>query len=252
MGTTREYNLGFITDSDIYTHVKNTVKAYRREITLKQFNSNIVDPIKLTFDAKVYRKSIEQTIDDECFRQIDKSNGNTIGYFHQYLFKYAGAGWEVPQSGFDLENKERHIYVEMKNKHNTMNSASSQKTYMKMQSCLLNDDEATCYLAEAIAKKSQDCPWTISIDGKQCSHKRIRRISMDKFYKLVFGDPHAFRKLCTALPQIIEDVIADDGTLLLRNTVYEELKHEDKNMLTALYLLAFSTYEGFTNTSPRK
>ena len=32
---------------------------------------------------------------------------------------------------------------------------------------------------------------------------------------------------------------------ILKNTVYTELKKEHTNLLTALYLLAFSTYEGF-------
>lgn len=52
----RNYNLGFISNQDIYNHVKKTVESYRKEITLKQFNSNIIDPIKLTFDAKIYGK----------------------------------------------------------------------------------------------------------------------------------------------------------------------------------------------------
>ena len=175
----RKYNLGFISDEEIYEHVKATVKSYRREITLKQFNENIIDPIKLTFDSKVYGKNIQESINDECYRQIDKSNTNKIGYFHQNLFKYAGNGWNVPSQGFDVENNLLHIYVEMKNKHNTMNSASSQKTYMKMQAKLLEDDEATCYLVEAISSKSKDDVWKISLDGQSRSHKKIRRMSMD-------------------------------------------------------------------------
>jgi hypothetical protein len=239
------YNLGFISDEDIYAHVKTTVEAYRREITLNEFNENIIDPIKLTFDAKVYGKTIRQAIADECFRQIDKSNTNRIGYFHQNIFKYAGNGWIVPKAGFDVENDELHIYVEMKNKHNTMNSASSQKTYMKMQGKLLDDDEATCYLVEVIAKRSQDTTWRISLDGKPREHKKIRRMSMDKFYALVFKDATAFYKLCNALPQIIEDVLQDNPGLALRNTVYEELTKEHTDIMTSLYLLAFSTYDGF-------
>ena len=128
-----------------------------------------------------------------------------------------------------------------------MNAASSQKTYMKMQSCLLDDDEAVCYLVETISKKSKDETWKISIDKKPCSHKRIRCMSMDKFYELVFGDKDAFYKLCMALPCIIEDVVSDDTTLQLNNTVYEELRQEHTDLLKALYLLAFSTYEGFIN-----
>lgn len=241
----RYYKLGFISNEDIYEHVKKTVESYRHEITLSQFNENIVDPIKLTFDSKIYRKSIKEVINDECFRQIDKSNSNKIGYFHQNIFKYARGGWEVPKEGFDVQNDRLHIYAELKNKHNTMNAASSQKTYMKMQSRLLEDDQATCYLVEAISKKSKDEKWNISIDKKPCSHTKIRRMSMDKFYELVFGDKQAFYKLCFALPSIIEDVVNENEEFILKNTVYTELKKEHTNLLTALYLLAFSTYEGF-------
>lgn len=240
-----KYNLGFISDEDIYKHVKTTVEAYRREITLNQFNENIIDPIKLTFDAKVYGKTIKQAVENECLRQIDKSNTNSIGYFHQNLFLYAGNGWVVPKAGFDVENDQLHIYVEMKNKHNTMNSASSQKTYMKMQGKLLDDDEATCYLVEVISKRSRDDAWKVSLDGKSREHKKIRRMSIDKFYELVFGVKDAFYELCVKLPQIIEDVIKDNPGLALKNTVYEELTKEHSDILTGMYLLAFATYEGF-------
>ncbi|MDE6717831.1 MAG: Eco47II family restriction endonuclease [Muribaculaceae bacterium] len=241
------YNLGFISDEDIYEHVKQTVESYRREITLRQFNENIVDPIKLSFDSKVYGKTIREAIADECFRQIDKSNTNVIGYFHQNLFRYAGNGWIVPKEGFDVENPSMHIFAEIKNKHNTMNAASSQKTYMKMQAKLLDDDQATCILVEAISTKSKNESWKITLDKRKRSHNKIRRMSMDKFYELVFEDPTAFYRLCISLPRIIEDVVRENSSLALRNTVYEELTKEHTDLLTALYLLAFSSYEGFEN-----
>lgn len=243
--TMRNYNLGFISNEVIYSHVKETVQSYRREITLEQFNENIIDPIKLTFDAKVYGKTIHQAIEDECFRQIDKSNTNRIGYFHQNLFRYAGNGWVVPKEGFDVQNDNLHIYAELKNKHNTMNSASAHKTYIKMQAKLLEDDESICYLVEAIARKSQDISWEISIDKSKRIHKKIRRISMDKFYTIVFQDQYAFYKLCRALPLIIEDVVKDNHELSLKNSVFEQLSEQNADILTSLYVLAFATYEGF-------
>lgn len=243
----RNYNLGFISNEDIYLHVKDTVLQYRRSINLREFNHNLVDPIKLTFDSKIYGQSMRQTIEAECIRQIDKTNNNRIGYFHQYLFKYAGNGWEVPangtKGGFDVLNDKQHYYIEMKNKHNTMNSSAAQKTYMKMQAKLLEDDKATCMLVEVIAKKSQDIKWETTIDGKKYIHDRIRRVSIDKFYDLVFGGTHAFFKLCKALPSILDDVISDDKSIVLENTVYEEMDKDD--FAKSLYLLAFSTYEGF-------
>ncbi|MEG0807606.1 MAG: Eco47II family restriction endonuclease, partial [Alistipes sp.] len=114
----KNYNLGFVADEIIFEHVKQTVLKYRHCIDLKQFNENIIDPIKLTFDAKVYGKSFEEIIEAECVRQIDKTNSNHIGYFHQNLFKLVGRGWEVPDTGFDIINVDRHLYAELKNKHN--------------------------------------------------------------------------------------------------------------------------------------
>lgn len=48
----------------------------------------------------------------------------------------------------------------MKNKHNTMNSAAAGKTFIKMQSQLLKDDDCACFLVEAIAKKSQNIKYS--------------------------------------------------------------------------------------------
>ena len=81
----RKYKLGFISDNDIFKHVKETVQQYSASIDLKEFNKNIIDPIKLTFDAKVYGRTMEEVVASECIRQMDKSNNNHIGYFHQNL-----------------------------------------------------------------------------------------------------------------------------------------------------------------------
>ena len=127
----KNYNLGFISNEDIYNHVKATVLQYRRDIDLKEFNKNISDPIKLTFDAKIYGQTMRQTIESECIRQIDKTNNNRIGYFHQYLFKYAGNGWGVPDNGkkggFDVLNEDQHIFVEIK-KRKAINHFGIRKT----------------------------------------------------------------------------------------------------------------------------
>lgn len=243
----RAYNLGFISDTDIYNHVKETVLRYSANIDLKKFNKNIVDPIKLTFDAKVYGRTIEDVVAAECMRQMDKSNNNHIGYFHQNLFRYAGNGWTVPEQGFDVVNEERHIYVEIKNKHNTMNSAASQKTYMKMQNKIVRDSRATCMLVETIATHSQNKTWIVTVDKEQFNNENIRRVSMDKFYEIVFGDSLAFVKLCKILPSILDDVVLDINREHNSNSVFTELASISPNILKSLYLLAFKTYEGFDN-----
>ncbi len=241
----RNYGLGFISDADLYQHTKGTVKKYRFKIDLEDFNKNLVDPIKLTFDSKVYGKGISDIVEREVARQLDKSNTNHIGYFHQNIFNYIGSGWSVPDKGYDVVHINDKYFVEMKNKHNTMNSSASQKTYMRMQSTLLNEPTATCMLVEVIAKNSQNRPWNVSLDGVSVSHPSIRRVSMDKFYGLVTGDEVAFKSLCEVLPSVIEDIVNEEGLGEKVNTVVDELKNISPGLLKSLYMLSFEKYEGF-------
>jgi len=240
-----QYNLGFISNEDLFTHVKETVEKYRFDIDLKKFNKNLIDPIKLTFDSKIYGKSLEETIELEIIRQMDKSNTNHIGYFHQNIFKYIDGEWNVPNQGFDLVNESQKIYVELKNKHNTMNSSSAQKTYIAMQSQILKSAEITCLLVEVIAKQSQNIPWKISLNGEQYVHDNIRRVSMDKFYAIVTGKLDAFKSLCEVLPLVLEDVLSMQEQENIQNSVFDELSQISPNLLKSLYLLSFSKYEGF-------
>jgi len=76
-----KYSLSFISETDLFNHVKETIEKYRISIDLKRFNKNLIDPVKLTFDYKIYKKTIEEVVELEVIRQMDKSNSNHIGYF---------------------------------------------------------------------------------------------------------------------------------------------------------------------------
>ncbi|MCL2564893.1 MAG: Eco47II family restriction endonuclease [Defluviitaleaceae bacterium] len=255
--------LSFISKEDFQKHIEATIKNYGEKLepfNLKKFNKNTIDPIKLIFDKTVYKFSWEEIVKNEIFRQRDKSNNNDIGYFHQRIFNYM-ANCKVPSNGWDVvfskddgiyisdSDKVSRVFIEMKNKHNTMNAASSGKTYIKMQSQLLNDDDCACFLVEVIAKDSQNIPWTVSVDGQQKKHKRIRRVSIDKFYALVTGQEDAFYQICMALPEVIENVVADSVSVAPNDSVIDELKDmaEQKcgSFALALYMLGFSSYLGF-------
>lgn len=266
-----EWNLGFISEEDFKKHVQATILKYGEKLEsfdLKRFNSNLIDPIKLIFDKSVYKTSWEEIVNNEIFRQRDKSNNNDIGYFHQNMFSYF-KGCEVPQAGWDVIYRNpdgivmpdgdvvHTVYVEMKNKHNTMNSASSAKTYIKMQSQILEDDDCACLLVEAIAKRSQNIKWTTKVDGKNVQHRLIRRVSMDQFYSIVTGDENAFYKMCMALPEVINTVVNEEGAVTVpQDTVIQELRKvaelyenqtEDLAMAMSVYMLGFSTYLGFND-----
>lgn len=267
------WDLSFISEEDFSNHVKATIEKYGEKLKsfdLKRFNKNIIDPVKLIFDKTVYQASWEEIVSNEIFRQRDKSNNNDIGYFHQRIFQYIDkchvpdngkeGGWdvifenpdsiEIPSAG-----TVSRVYVEMKNKHNTMNSASAGKTFIKMQNQLLTDDDCACFLVEAIAQRSQNIKWETTVDKHKVGHKLIRRVSLDKFYALVTGQEDAFYQMCMVLPDIIQKAVDELGNSIVPNdTVMEELKElskqynfksEDLSIAMAVYMLGFGSYNGF-------
>ena len=269
------WNISFISEKEFYDHVKATIDKYGEKLEsfdIVRFNKNIVDPVKMIFDKTVYRSSWEEIIGNEIFRQRDKSNNNDIGYFHQRIFQYfencrvpdngQEGGWDVifhKDEGIILPDNDivHTVYVEMKNKHNTMNSSAAGKTYIKMQSQILDDDDCACFLVEAIAKKSQNIKWTTTVDGKNVEHRRIRRVSLDQFYALVTGQEDALYQMCMVLPGTIENVVnsVKDTSTIPHDSVVKELKRiarkmdeSDENlaMAMAIYLLGFNTYYGFS------
>lgn len=257
-------HLQFISDADFRKHIELTIRQYGEKLepyNLRKFNDNIIDPIKLIFDKTVYRCSWEEIVKNEIFRQRDKSNNNDIGYFHQRIFQYI-KGCAVPETGWDVVftqdngvllpggDKVKTVFVEMKNKHNTMNSASGAKTYLKMQAQLLADDDCACFLVEAIAKRSQNIAWKITVDKMRREHRRIRRVSMDEFYSLVTGQEDAFYRLCMALPAAVEEVVNNSAAAAVPDdTVINELhtiaERKNGSFALALYFLGFGSYSGF-------
>lgn len=76
--------VNFITDEHLLSCVENLHQSYlkaKNKISKKNFYSNKVDTIKLTFDAKFNDINEEDLIQSEILRQIDKSINNSIGTF---------------------------------------------------------------------------------------------------------------------------------------------------------------------------
>ena len=239
-------NLTFISEEDFTNHVRATIEKYGEKLEsfdLKRFNKNIIDPIKLIFDKTVYQR---------IFQYIKNChvppNGEEGGW--DVIYKNPD-GIPIPEAG-----NVHTVYVEMKNKHNTMNSASAGKTFIKMQNQLLNDDDCACFLVEAIAQQSQNIKWETTVDKKKVGHKLIRRVSLDQFYSLVTGEDDAFYKMCMILPTVIEKVVKDlNGSIVPHDTVIDELRElaakqdiesEDLAVAMAVYMLGFESYKGFS------
>ncbi len=244
----------FISDKHLIDCIANLHKSYlkaKNNITKKNFYSNKVDTIKLTFDAKINGISEESLIEAEVLRQIDKSINNSIGTFHEQILGGI-KGFEVGKlSGFDIKAKDDTLFADIKNKHNTMNSSSAEALFQKLARYADDYKKSKCYWVQILAKGSFEELWSGEINGKEYSHSRVYKISGDKFYALLSGKEDAFLQLYKALPIAIGDYL---NTIkvnkdIVENSALNEIKKETKKtkrtILDQITFENYSYYLGF-------
>ncbi len=97
--------LNFISDQHLLTCIENLHHSYMKanaNISKKNFYTNKIDTIKLTFDSKFNNIDEESLIEAEILRQIDKSINNSIGTFHEQILGGIN-GFDIGNlSGFDI------------------------------------------------------------------------------------------------------------------------------------------------------
>lgn len=251
--------LPFLSDIHLYTCIDNLYNAYlrdKRDLKLKDLYKNKLDPIKTYFDIKFNDINLAEFIDIEAKRKADKNINNHIGNFHQELLNGLD-GFEAPkQAGYDVRKLDNTIFGELKNKHNTMNSSSTETTFKKLENYANTYSNATCYLIEVVASQSQDILWTPTCSGKNFSHKRVRRISIDKFYELATGRQNAFKELCDAIrivtPRVInkhKEINNQEISSMTTNKAYKELIDKSQSqridVIDIIFKDNFTNYNGF-------
>lgn len=246
--------VNFISDDHLLKCIGNLHKAYlkaKNNISKKNFYSNKVDTIKLTFDAKFNDIDEESLIQAEILRQIDKSINNSIGTFHEQILGGI-KGFEVGNlSGFDIKAKDDTLFADIKNKHNTMNSSSAEALFQKLARYANDYKKAKCYWVQILAKGSFCDLWSGEINGKEYSHSRVYKISGDQFYALLSGQENALFKLYKALPIAIKDYLKsmDKNDEIAKNSALDEIKSETKttkrSILDQITFENYSYYLGF-------
>ncbi len=240
--------VNFISDEHFLTCVGNLHNAYlkaKNNITKKNFYSNKVDTIKLTFDSKFNNIDEEKLIQSEILRQIDKSINNSIGTFHEQILGGI-KGFEVGNlSGYDIKATDNTLFADIKNKHNTMNSSAAEALFQKLKRYADDYKQAKCYWVQILAKGSFCELWSGDINGKEYSHSRVYKISGDQFYALLSGQTDAMFQLYKALPNAIKDYLksVEETEEIAKNSALEEIKSKTKtSKRTVLDQITFENY----------
>lgn len=246
--------LNYITDEHLFDCIKHLHDSYLRaknKVTKASLYKNKVDVIKMTFDSKFNEISEDSLIESEILRQIDKSINNSIGTFHEQILGGI-TGYESKKlSGFDVRALDDTLFADIKNKHNTMNSSSSEALFQKLAKYADNYKKAKCYWVQILAKNSFCQHWAGEINGKEYSHSRVYKISGDQFYSLLSGEQDALFNLYKVLPKAIEEYLENNKQAIekLENSALDEIKNDiglsKRTVLDQITFDNFSYYLGF-------
>lgn len=198
--------VNFISDEHFLNCVANLHNAYlkaKNNITKKNFYSNKVDTIKLTFDAKFIDIDEASLIQAEILRQIDKSINNSIGTFHEQILGGI-EGFEVGNlSGFDIKAKDNSLFALFK--FASIPIKIEDAVFEKLCEAARIFKNAKFYFVDFTINENKIEKWIVGNEEYKVSHKNVFKISHNSFYDLLTKQPQSFSKLQNKLDVAIQD-----------------------------------------------
>lgn len=163
-------------------------------------SKNMIDPIKMIFDMSAWQITEEEWRKNEADRQLDKTVNNAIGYFHQRFLSNIKGWIDLDCNadlkslyGVDLCNEEKTIFIEIKNKYNTMNSSCKRDVINRLNLIKKLHPEADVYIGIIISK----------VESKVVNG--IKYVNGKELYKIVTGDEGALELTLSALYKYLKN-----------------------------------------------
>lgn len=199
--------VGFISDEHFLNCVARLHTAYlkaKNNISKKNFYSNKVDTIKLTFDSKFNDIDEESLIQAEILRQIDKSINNSIGTFHEQILGGI-QGYEVGNlSGFDIKATDDSLFAIFKFDELSKNIEDS--IFEKLTKDAKIFKNAKFYFVDFTINSNYTEKWVIGNEEYNVSHKNVFKISGQGFYDLLSKTNDSQKMVYKSLNSIIDEI----------------------------------------------
>ena len=192
--------------------VDTLVSGYKNKITgfgIAEFLETGVDPFRFTVNVSMW--GLKQAIRKEIEHKIEMTLENLVGDFHEnYLGNVkhipSNTSWKlIPEGkilGIDIVNEEQKFYLQIKSKHNSMNSSSSKKLAQELKE-----------LAEQKQGATVGCVWVVATQRKKAiGENLISEVGVcykgNKVYEVITGEKDELNKVLEELLVLIPKKIA--------------------------------------------
>lgn len=153
--------------TNLKSAVEKLLKEYERKISsfsIKDFLKSDIDPFRFEFNASIW--GLENAVKKEIEHKIEMSLEDLFGNFHEdYLgnathepsktkWKNLPVG-EIP--GIDIANTKKRYFLQIKNKHNSMNSSSATRLAQQLEQ-----------VSKTKRGSTVGCGWVIAGSHRKC------------------------------------------------------------------------------------
>lgn len=198
----------------IYGSIRRVYDAQHSKVDLYR---NTVDCFSASIDALAQGISLDEWLEQERNRQIQKTKQNAIGTLHEQVMGTIDGVENLPVGNvFDIRVNGKKIIAEVKNKHNTTKGNHKIQIYRDLEAKLADPeyDEFTAYYVEVLPKNghSYNAPFTPSDNvsgGNAAEREDIRVIDGRSFYALLTDNEKAIDELFQVLPEISAEILTE-------------------------------------------
>lgn len=198
--------LAWIADPAFEDEVANLLSRARAAMqkATERVADNVIDPFLSVVAASTAGMERERELAAfQATASMSSSISSAVGNFHQRVLSCV-QGFENHDAGYDIENKQRRIIAEIKNKHNTMSSTTRSKVVADLDTAIMQKSgkDWEAYLVIVLPKKPVRYK-------KQLTRRNVYEMDGVSFYDLATGHRTALSDLYNALV----DYLVEQGLL---------------------------------------
>ncbi len=228
--------------------IKKITRDYANKISnfsTEYFLKTDIDPFRFEFNTKIW--GLENAVKREIAHKAEMYLEYLFGNFHEDYLANAtdektGSKWKKADRrtlpGIDIINEKKECYLQIKNKHNSLNSSSADNLAKKL---------------EAISKQKKNsivgCGWVIAGPSRTCNGEDLMKkggmgvYKGKKLYEFVTGNPQELDQVLKSFPIIVEEELKkytlkrllDDALIKILKDLKKLAKDENVTVMEYLY-----------------
>lgn len=225
---------------EMFTDYLNLVRGFN----VDSFLTSGMDPFRFSFNYELYGP--KDAVKKELVHKIEMKLENAFGSFHEkYLGQVehtpSGTKWRIFKSGelpgIDIGNEGLDAYLQIKNKHNSMNSSSSKRLATELERVKTSKPGATV-----------GCGWVIASPNRLCLGEnyilpKARTFKGNELYEFVTGNPNEMSEALEMFREIIREYstrhnfaeLVEQAATRVKDTLESQAKSRGLDVIEYLY-----------------